>query len=108
MWLDTLWFLFGGIGYWLLDPVSWLVIVLAMLFLPQRLGARMVFLVSVVLGSAAGFAVMCSIGDCEAASPGTLGIAAFWAMSAACIVALIVAGLLRLGKRWADRDRASN
>jgi hypothetical protein len=108
MTMEPVWTLFLGIGVWLLDPVPWLVIVLAMLFLPQRLGSRRAFVVSVVLGAAAGFAVMCSIGGCEGASPGLLGVAAFRAVSAACIVALVVAGLLKLGQRWADRDRKSN
>jgi hypothetical protein len=107
MTMEPVWTLLLGIGVWLLDPVPWLVIVLAMLFL-QRLGPRRMFLVSVILGSAAGFAVMCSIGGCEGASPGLLGVAAFRAVSAACIVALVVAGLLKLGQRWADRDRESN
>ena len=98
---------FLAIGVWLLDPVPWLVIVLAMLFLQSWLGPRKVLLVSVVLGGAAGFAVMCSIGGCEVASLGALGTAAFQALSAALIMALFVAGLLKLGKRWADRDRAS-
>jgi hypothetical protein len=51
---------------------------------------------------------MCSIGGCEGASPGSLSIAAFRAVSAACIVTLVVAGLLKLGQRWADPDRESN
>ena len=108
MTMEPVWTLLLGIGLWLLDPVPWLVIVLAMLFLSQRLGSRRMFLVSVVLGSAAGFAVMCSIVGCEGASPGSLAMAAFRAVIAACIVALVVAGLLKLGQRWAERDRESN
>jgi hypothetical protein len=108
MTMEPVWTLLLDIALWLLDPVPWLVIVLAMLFLSQRLGSRRAFLVSVVLGGVAGFAVMCSIGGCEGASPGSLSIAAFRAVSAACIVTLVVAGLLKLGQRWADPDRESN
>ena len=100
---ETLGYLVLGIGYWLLDPIPWIVIAFALLLL--RRWPRRAFFVSIVLAAAVGLAVMCCINGCSYPGHGSFGIGAFWALVDAIIQTLILAALFRLARRSFERDQ---
>ena len=92
-----------AIVYWLIDPIPWIVIAFALLLL--RRWPRWAFVVSVVLGTATGLAIMCCINGCSYPGHASFGFAAVWALVDAIIQALVLAALFRLVRRSFDRDR---
>ena len=107
MTIETVWFFVVITGFWLFDPVPWLVIAVTMLLL-RRHDPRKVFLVSVVLGGATGLAVMNCLGGCQFLGFASLGVAILVALIDAAIAAFFVAGLFKLVRQLANRRRGSS
>jgi hypothetical protein len=101
--VEILSYQFLAIVYWLIDPIPWIVIAFALLLL--RRWPRSAFLISVLLGTATGLAIMCCINGCRYPGHASFIFAVIWALVDAIIQALVLTVLFRLARRSFERDR---
>ena len=94
--MEMVWFFIVAIGFWLPDPIPWLVIAVVMVALRRWWGRRPAFVVAVALGAVAGEVTMFCLGKCQVAETDSLVFAAFIALCDALIAAFFISGLLDL------------
>lgn len=92
--MEIAWFFIFAIGFWLLDPIPWLVIAVVMAALRRWWGRRPAFVVAVLLGAVAGEVTMFCLGRCQVGETDSLVYAAFIALCDALIAGFFISGLL--------------